>query len=385
MIGEDGRVTFNVVYGGETLYYVGTLTGWGENQKPMMKVNGIFTYTTEEPVTPGSYDYKFKPHVDDWNESFNAEGGTENSTVIIPGIIQQNLTVAAGKTTTLPEVVNVIDKEGTKKAVAATYNLKQESEGVTLKDYVLSVDKTSPVKQVQLEVTAGELTALTTVQVVSELYTYTINYMRPAGDYNDWNLWLWYDGKSGEAYTFNKGIQNEWAQAVYEMQTQNLNFIIRKGNDWKVREDKVDRKITMPAGSKNVEVWLMQGDSIVYYEKPDVSARVINAFMDNTEEIIVNLSAAPENINSFVLKDQSGQVIETVATKMGETRLKLTVQDAGTIDVSQIYTVGSPSFKAATVTMRGILDDTKYYYEGNDLLIQVHKVLSKYGHLQQKR
>ncbi|WP_054742837.1 hypothetical protein [Cellulosilyticum ruminicola] len=67
----------------------------------MTKGDSIFRYTTENLVNSGIYTYKCKPNVENWNDSFNAEGTEGNSKVIVPGIVKHNLTVESGKTTNL--------------------------------------------------------------------------------------------------------------------------------------------------------------------------------------------------------------------------------------------------------------------------------------------
>ncbi len=39
------------------------------------------------------------------------------------------------------------------------------------------------------------------------MYTYTINYYRFDGNYDNWNLWLWQTGGEGKGYDFNKKMK----------------------------------------------------------------------------------------------------------------------------------------------------------------------------------
>ena len=113
IINEDGTVTFCVKYEGDILYLAGDMTSWESGQKAMIKGDdGIFRYTTESPLAPGKYQYKYKPNSDNWEGAFTQEYSPDgNSIVQIKGDLQSP----------------VINEDGT-----VTFRVKHDSEQVKL-------------------------------------------------------------------------------------------------------------------------------------------------------------------------------------------------------------------------------------------------------------
>lgn len=378
VINADGTITFNVIYSGDTLYYVGSLTGWDAQQKVMIKNGNLFTYTTEAAIPPGSYDYKFKPNASNWDNSFNAEGTSDgNSKCFVPGILHQTLTAEVGKSYTLPDEVAILKEDGTTESVSASYSLPASIQNVTLVGKTLNVSSECQETSISIDISAGGHIGTLLVTVSKELYTYKINYVRPNEDYTDWGLWIWEKEKDGATYTFNEGLIAGYNQCSYQTESKEILFIVKKG-DWAEKDIATDRTIQMPTGQKEVEVWLVQGDSNIYYTKPDLTAHVKNAFMDSQKDVLVNLSAPLSNLDELTLKDKAGKTIPIKTTHITDTRIKLTITDGTAIDVQSVYTVESPTFKAADVTMRGILDDTQYYYAGDDLGLTYSKEQSTF-------
>ena len=105
------------------------------------------------------------------------------------------------------------------------------------------------------------------VVIVPELYEYTINYYRYDDKAMDWDMWIFGDGLEGKAYQFNE-LNDNFAKATYKLPLDKLTVITRLG-EWDHQE--MDRHIAMPKGKNKVEVWIVQGDEKVYYEKPEIS------------------------------------------------------------------------------------------------------------------
>jgi len=101
----------------------------------------------------------------------------------------------------------------------------------------------------------------------------------------------------------------------------------------------------------------------------DMSSKIISALMDSSTDIYVNTSEviSDDETNSFKLTDGEGNDIPVNISKLGDTQVKLVVKNPSLIKVNKLYKVSSKSNSAANVTMRKILNDSKYYYAGDDI------------------
>lgn len=365
IIHADRRVTFNVVSDKEMLYYIGSDTSW--QQQPMDKKGNVFTYTTV-PLEPGMYEYKFKPHQDDWEGSFtdpcNELKQGDNSVFYIEGLQTNTLEVKSGAVLQLPQTLTYYSKEGEKSQVHVAYRLRDPVDQVTLQDNKLEVTKEYRGKALVLEVIGeNQSTTQLKVNILSRAYTYTLHYLRQEKDYTDWNLWIWETGP-GKQVDFTSGTQEK--TVVYHSPDAVIHFIVRKG-EWQEKDVAEDRNIEIPEGNEAVEVWLVQGDKKVYYERPELNAKVNTAFADSQTEILFNTNKAIQAIEQFALRDSAGNKIPTTARQISATQGKLMITDGTRLKVNGLYTLGSEKYQATSVTMRGILDDEAYYYQGKDL------------------
>ena len=107
--------------------------------------------------------------------------------------------------------------------------------------------------------------------------TLTVHYQRAAGDYDNWNLWLWRNVATGTDVDVNKaGVKftgdDEFGKVVtIEIDKMdkfdNLGIIVRKG-DWVSKDIDADRFIDKFGADGKTEIWLRQADRTIYYEKP---------------------------------------------------------------------------------------------------------------------
>ena len=83
-VNEDGTVTFSVKYEGDTLYLAGDMTSWESGQESMTKGDdGVFRYTTEVPLAPGRYQYKYKPNSNNWEGAFTQEYSPDGNSILV--------------------------------------------------------------------------------------------------------------------------------------------------------------------------------------------------------------------------------------------------------------------------------------------------------------
>lgn len=374
-INDDGTVTFYAEYNGPTLNIVGSMNGWNNVGIPMVKnSDGFFTATI--PIAAGQCGYKFFPVSGSWDNGFtdalNANPLSDGNSVLnMPGLgITSGDNVKAGESLLLS--ADFFDAAGVKTVGAPTWSLKEQVSGVTLTGNELkigsNVDTSTPVTVIA---TQGGYTAQKSINILTVMYTYTINYYRPSMAYTDWSLWMWQTNKDGVNYVFNKSDSAEsgFTKAVYQFSTDSINFIVRD-SAWN-KDIGSDRTIAVKAGT-SVEVWLVQDDPVVHYSRSEVdtSSKITSALMDSSTEIFVTASGkiSDAELNTLKLTDVgSGSSIPVAASRITDSEIKLTVSSPEIIDVTKNYTISSQSFAGGTVTMRHILDDAKYYYSGTDL------------------
>ena len=127
-----------------------------------------------------------------------------------------------------------------------------------------------------LDYAGGSVTSASrSVVVATPVTTATIHYRRPAGDYADWGLHLFGDGKAGPDTEWSAPRQRDGVDdygAVFTIpladDTKPLNFIVHRPSGDSVpatREPGGDRSF-IPID--HPEIWLKQGDAAIYYEPP---------------------------------------------------------------------------------------------------------------------
>ncbi|MCX7922220.1 MAG: type I pullulanase [Clostridia bacterium] len=377
MINGD-QVTFNYKGdGSETRVIVkGEFNSW--NAEDMVKgQNNVWSLTKTIPA--GAYQYgiaTWSPSTTDqtfgdWKaDPLNPKRIGSNPALFVPGIlIDAANDVQVGGSIDLQ--ARKIDSEGNSSLVVPEWTLKTPKDGISISDGKLSVAanyQPTAGEQVVVAASLDGYTAERAVNIISVMYEYTINYYRFDGRALDWDMWLWEDGENGSAYTFNKGMVGEFAQAVYKFPSNRMNLIVRP-KSWSTQE--ITRVVQIQSGT-SVEVWVIQDVPGVYYnkEEADVSPRVRVAFMDSINGITANLShpLRDGDLTSFKLVDALANTeIPVTAARTGDNQIRLTVQNPDAVDVSRIYTVQSARYLAGNVTMRGVLDDPKYSYIGSDL------------------
>ncbi|MFA9559012.1 pullulanase [Evansella sp. AB-rgal1] len=270
VVDNAGNVTFHAEHDGDNLYVVGSMNEWDiDNAIPMEKQNGFFTTTVN--LTPERYEYKFTL-AQNWDEGDfvdplnpNVSGG--NSVLYVPGVKVDQIpgSVKQGSETTLTG--DFINEGGTTSAVTPEWSLVTETPGVALVDNVLTVASDAEVgKTFIIQAQHEGYVSEREVSIVSGLNEYIINYYRHDGNAMDWDMWIFGSGLNGAAYDFTT-VDGEFAQGTYEFEQDQIDVITRLGN-WESQES--DRRIRMPEGENQVEVWFIQGDDTVYYDKPQV-------------------------------------------------------------------------------------------------------------------
>jgi hypothetical protein len=120
----------------------------------------------------------------------------------------------------------------------------------------------------------------------------TIHYKPAENNTKDWNLWIWPEGKEGQAYPFN-GEDGFGQVATVELSGdhQKVGFIVRT-DDWD-KDVAEDRFIEGIVGGE-AEIWLISGDPTIYTAPQDgsaeISPRIIGSSLDEINKISVEMN-----------------------------------------------------------------------------------------------
>lgn len=115
--------------------------------------------------------------------------------------------------------------------------------------------------------------------------TFTIHYNRPAGDYGDWNIWMWGTGTALDTGHDFTGTDAYGVYTTLEVPGANdslvsgFGFLLRSTHDWAdaqknapggSNQDAIDN-VSIPDGGKTAgltEIWVKQGDATSYTSNP---------------------------------------------------------------------------------------------------------------------
>ncbi|WP_170311611.1 type I pullulanase [Vallitalea okinawensis] len=366
IVTTQGSVTFSYQGNGtqSKVAIAGGFNGWSTEDTLLVKgENNIWSTTLD--LSPGSYEYKFVVDGSWIADPLNELKSGDNSLVIVDGIqLQLADEIALGKSVDL--TANYLNKEGESSSVDAQWSLKEAVDGVSLTNNQLTVADSATVGGIVTVIaTYDGMEAEHNFTLIGQTYEFTIHYYRHDKKQMEWDLWVWMDGKDGAEYDFTNEDEDGYATVTITVPESNINIITRPGN-WSSQE--VTRIAEISEG-ESVDVWIIEGDEKVYYDKSeiDISSKVESALMDSTSEITVYTTSDIGDDVSFRLKDGDGAVISTTMFKNEERKVTLTLSNPEDIDVRELYTVESDHFGENYVTMRGILDDSQFYYSGDDL------------------
>jgi len=210
-------------------------------------------------------------------------------------------------------------------------------------------------------------------------HSVTIHYHRFAGDYTGWDIWAWPRDKAGAGYNLSSAdaFGKVAAFTVPASGTGDVGFIVRQGGgNWTNKDVGTDRYITSFDGSNNAEIWLIEGDSTIYYAEPTITASIINASAVAFNKIQVKLNiplAVTSGDNGFSLNGPTGTptVVSVAATDHLANSVNLTLTLSGNIAFGSDLTLSQGTYGSASVDLSPLFDTKQfadaYTYAGNDL------------------
>jgi pullulanase len=212
---------------------------------------------------------------------------------------------------------------------------------------------------------------------------FIIHYFRFQADYDDWDVWAWPDNQQGKACPF-VGMDDFGSYAYVDLESTDeftkAGFLLRRrivGNEWAEREF-TDRYIENFTSDGLAEVWVIEGDPILYYNK--VSAmhhrkqRVRSAVMVLPSRIRVivnpdNLGIA-EQLEHILLYRNDGSPVQLQHVCF-DNENTIDIETNHPLHIAQPYHVMIPGYPPARVSIQGLFDhpsfENAFTYPHNDL------------------
>lgn len=201
----------------------------------------------------------------------------------------------------------------------------------------------------------------------------TVHYQRTNSDYDDWNLWVWAEGKDGSQQDFTS--EDDFGKiATFSMDAEGVDkigFIVRKG-EWESKDTDSDRFIeTAKAENGKVEIYVRQGQSEFGYTQAELDApRVKKASMASTTQIDFTLSEeASLTASDITVKDTDGNVYAAASVSMDGKSGSVTMADE--LSYGKSYKLYVEGFIELDVSTASIYDtdefEEEYTYNGDDL------------------
>ncbi len=194
----------------------------------------------------------------------------------------------------------------------------------------------------------------------------TFHYHRYDDDYTSWNIWVWEDGKDGEAVEFSSS--DEFGKIAFKVVSANakIGFIVRQGN-WAAKDVAADRFINV--GEVDKDIWLIQGDAVIYdaLEDADISPKFLSASFKNATTVTAQVTApvASDN-NTFKLLSNGEEIPVTNSTGVGSSTVTLVMTDS--VDYTRSYVVHSDYYGDYSVSMENLFEtkdfESVYAYDG---------------------
>ena len=231
-------------------------------------------------------------------------------------------------------------------------------------------------ERVQLETSAQATPAVSDEEAEVQVF---VHYRRYDDKYKKWNIWGWVEGQEGLAYSFEE--EDDYGK-IFKVNLKDLNgatqlgLIMRKG-DWEAKDIDQDRFIDLSkAVDGQLHVYLLEGDSTIYYNEADVdlTPRLASATFKSLNKVMLTTSAPFEvkgdKMEGVELRDSQGNIIELDQVMVEGTNLVVLLKDA--INLEESYLISKEGFKGEIeVSYTGLFDSEEFneafYYDGDDL------------------
>ncbi|NCW95698.1 MAG: type I pullulanase [Actinobacteria bacterium] len=181
--------------------------------------------------------------------------------------------------------------------------------------------------------------------------TLIVHYLRYDGEYEPWNLWLWPEGAEGAVYEFTEEDEFGVVARATVPGTADVGTvgIIVRTNDW-AKDVPEDRFVTEFDADGVAEIWLIQGESEIYYQEPETGPKFLGASIDSLREISITTNEKVDTASVaegyIYVVSQDGAVLPgTLSSKFVNpvsSELVITLEED--LDLGQSYQVASEYF-----------------------------------------
>ena len=241
---------------------------------------------------------------------------------------------------------------------------------------------------------ATQFAAAPAKALANDTLTITVHYNRIAGDYDNWNLWIWKNMDTGAdgagAEVKFDGEDSFGKKVTFKLEGMkpfdNVGIIARLGN-WSKKDvgstwpNGGDRFIKNFDASGKAEIWLIEGDKEIYTKepsigaiKPQINSAILNDFKAVTLTLNNQYTLKGTATEDFTLTDAKGAnvTISSVSLPAGKTASNfVTLNLAANVDIASAYTVNHPVYGKGSVAVGSIMDSKAFAdaftYTGNDL------------------
>lgn len=224
------------------------------------------------------------------------------------------------------------------------------------------------------------------VRALAELEV-VFHYYRYDGEYEGWNLWIWGAAEPGRSVEFvGEDEYGYVARTILRQQTDGgeLGFVLRRsilGHSWASKDGSRDRYLPFYRADHDgkLEVWLMQGDSKIYYQAEDVDRkpRLVRALLDDVNliriETYLPVSLKLGEFWGFQLQDAHGENIQLseVGPLGGYPAKQFLIRTKEPLDLEAEYRLVHATHGTLPVSLGQVFStkafQEQFHYSGNDL------------------
>jgi pullulanase len=207
-----------------------------------------------------------------------------------------------------------------------------------------------------------------------------IHYRRFDNNYTGWNAWVWPKGAEGAAYPIT-GYDDFGAIISLSFdasQASEAGFIIRL-NEWAQKDVDQDRFININRARNNVlNVYLVQGDTTVYYNLSDVdlSPKFLSSKLEAVDRVNIALSVPltlkenstdqgfviSDGVNSFPIR----RILFAEFLSKTSSRMDIFLQEP--LDLGKSYTISHPNYGSTAIIFNRVFSteafEETYHFEG---------------------
>lgn len=261
----------------KTVNLAGEMNGWSATETPFTYNEKTGFWSVEKELEPGKYEYKFVVDGNWITDPRNDVLDNGNNACYVSGMKGAALDVEAGSAVVLPESLKLYDNVGVATEVVPTYAVEEQYQDVLkIEDGKLAVPSTFTTEYFKVVAVYESFTAEVYVNVKANVYTYTLYYLdEKHQDAGAASLWVWSDNVNGVQYFFDDKVTlddgNTWLKAEVKVPYEVLYIIPRAYADWSWQD--ADKEFINSTQEKNVSLYLVNGDTTVYTELPDLEEK----------------------------------------------------------------------------------------------------------------